>query len=195
MPSAVRLREDYSAEALRTLARRSKDVNQSRRLLSLAAVRDGMDRGSAAKIRGIDRQTLRPSRKHGAARRLDALVAVLNRGAGAPWIGLYESIVSSWESVGRQRLASRTSPEGGEAGVQPDANRLGDYPKRRMVDLAHLLAVKVTSSAVEAPPRGVLTPLSASITTSPGVRDVVPIHEWRSNRQWRPKWVEPLGKQ
>ena len=32
MPSAVRLREDYSAEELRALARRSKDVNQSRRL-------------------------------------------------------------------------------------------------------------------------------------------------------------------
>ena len=59
MPSAVRLRDDYSAEALRSLARRSKDVNQSRRLLSLAAVRDGMDRGSAAKIGGMDRQTLR----------------------------------------------------------------------------------------------------------------------------------------
>jgi transposase len=59
MPSAVRLREDYSAEELRGLARGSKDVNQSRRLLSLAAVRDGMDRGAAAKIGGMDRQTLR----------------------------------------------------------------------------------------------------------------------------------------
>ena len=59
MASAVKLREDYSAEALRALARRSKDVNQSRRLLSLAVVRDGMDRGSAAKIGGMDRQTLR----------------------------------------------------------------------------------------------------------------------------------------
>ena len=53
MPSAVRLREDYSAEELRTLARRSKDVSQSRRLLSLAAVRDGMDR-AAAKVGGMD---------------------------------------------------------------------------------------------------------------------------------------------
>ena len=53
------MREDYSAEALRALARRSKDANQSRRLLSLAAVRDGIDRGSAAKIGGMDRQTLR----------------------------------------------------------------------------------------------------------------------------------------
>jgi transposase len=59
MPAAVRLRADYSAEQLRGLARRSKDVNQSRRLLSLAAVRDGMDRGGAAKIGGMDRQTLR----------------------------------------------------------------------------------------------------------------------------------------
>jgi len=59
MPSAVRLREDYSAGKLRRLARRSKDVNQSRRLLSLAAVLDGMDRGSAARIGGMDRQTLR----------------------------------------------------------------------------------------------------------------------------------------
>ena len=59
MPSAVRLREDYSANELRTLARRSKDVSQSRRLLSLAAVRDGMDRAAAAKIGGMDRQTLR----------------------------------------------------------------------------------------------------------------------------------------
>jgi transposase len=59
MPSAVKLREDFSAEALRRLAKRSKDANQSRRLLSLAAIRDGMDRREAARIGGMDRQTLR----------------------------------------------------------------------------------------------------------------------------------------
>jgi len=59
MPVAVKLREDFSADELRALARRSKDVNQSRRLLSLAAVRDGKDRGEAARIGGMDRQTLR----------------------------------------------------------------------------------------------------------------------------------------
>jgi hypothetical protein len=56
MPSAVRLREDYSVEELRA-ARRSKTVNQSRRLLSLAAVRDGMDRGAAAKVADLARFT------------------------------------------------------------------------------------------------------------------------------------------
>ena len=59
MPSAVRLREDYSADELRALGRRSKNVNQRRRLFSLAAVLSGMDRGGAAKIGGMDRQTLR----------------------------------------------------------------------------------------------------------------------------------------
>jgi putative transposase len=59
MPAAVRLREDYSAVELRALAKRSKDAHQSRRLLSLAAVRDGMDRREAAEIGGMDRQTLR----------------------------------------------------------------------------------------------------------------------------------------
>jgi transposase len=59
MPVAVRLREDFSADELRGLARRSKDVSQSRRLLALAAVRDGKDRAEAARIGGMDRQTLR----------------------------------------------------------------------------------------------------------------------------------------
>jgi hypothetical protein len=49
--SAVILREDYSAAELR--AWRSKSVNHSRRLLSLAAVRDGIDRGSASKVDAI----------------------------------------------------------------------------------------------------------------------------------------------
>lgn len=56
---AVSLRTDYSAAALRRLAPISKDVNQSRRLLSLAAVLDGMNRTDAARIGGMDRQTLR----------------------------------------------------------------------------------------------------------------------------------------
>ena len=59
MASAVSLREDYSAVALRRLAASSKHANQSRRLLSLAAVLDGMNRTEAARIGGMDRQTLR----------------------------------------------------------------------------------------------------------------------------------------
>lgn len=59
MGSAVKMRTDYSAGELRQLAKVSKDVNQSRRLLSLAAVLDGMSRADAARVGGMDRQTLR----------------------------------------------------------------------------------------------------------------------------------------
>ena len=59
MPSAIRLRTDFTARDLRRLAKKAKDVNQSRRLLSLAAVLDGMSRTEAAMIGGMDRQTLR----------------------------------------------------------------------------------------------------------------------------------------
>ena len=59
MGSAVEMRTDYSAAELRRLARVSKDVRQSSRLLSLAAVLDGMDRTQAARVGGMDRQTLR----------------------------------------------------------------------------------------------------------------------------------------
>src|SRR4028118_1995049 len=59
MPAAVRMRTDYSAHELRRLAATTKNANQSRRLLSLAAVLDGMSRTEAARIGGMDRQTLR----------------------------------------------------------------------------------------------------------------------------------------
>ena len=59
MPSAVKLRTDFSSVELRRLAKKSRDGNQARRLLSLAGVRDGMNRTEAARIGGMDRQTLR----------------------------------------------------------------------------------------------------------------------------------------
>jgi transposase len=59
MGAAVPLREDFSAADLRLLARRAADAAQARRLLSLAAVRDGMRREAAAEIGAMDRQTLR----------------------------------------------------------------------------------------------------------------------------------------
>jgi len=59
MGAAVALRTDFSAEQLRLLAKQAEDADQARRLLSLAAVRDGMNRKAAAAIGAMDRQTLR----------------------------------------------------------------------------------------------------------------------------------------
>ena len=59
MGAAVPLRQDLSADELRLLAKRSENAGQARRLLSLAAVLDGMSREAAAEIGAMDRQTLR----------------------------------------------------------------------------------------------------------------------------------------
>ena len=121
MPSAVKLREDYSAEELRALARRSKDVNQSRRLLSLAAVRDGMDRGSAAKIGGMDRQTLRDW--------------VHRFNAGGP-----EGLIDNWTEGPKPRLSAAQLTELASL-VEAGPNRETDGVVRwRRVDLKRVIA-------------------------------------------------------
>src|SRR6202047_4068976 len=59
MSAAIGLRQDFEAAALRRLASMVKDADQVRRLLAVAAVYDGMSRADAARIGGMDRQTLR----------------------------------------------------------------------------------------------------------------------------------------
>ena len=59
MALAVRLREDYDARHLRALAKASRDANQTRRLLALAAISEGGSRGEAARIGGVGIQTVR----------------------------------------------------------------------------------------------------------------------------------------
>ena len=58
MPAALSLREDFIAPVQRNLAVRSRDAKQSRRLLSIAAVCDGINRGDAARIGGMGCQIL-----------------------------------------------------------------------------------------------------------------------------------------
>ena len=59
MGQAIAVRTDYSAGEVRRFAQRAKDAAQARRLLAIAAVLDGASREQAAKIGGMDRQTLR----------------------------------------------------------------------------------------------------------------------------------------
>ncbi len=59
MGSPVALRDDFDAAALRLHARRTRDANQGRRLLALAAVYDGGARGVAARIGSVGLQTVR----------------------------------------------------------------------------------------------------------------------------------------
>jgi transposase len=59
MGHAIPVLTDYTAGEVRRYAQRAKDAAQARRLLAIAAVLDGASREEAAKIGGMDRQTLR----------------------------------------------------------------------------------------------------------------------------------------
>src|SRR5499427_7019352 len=53
------IRDDIGAEELRRRARRERDGRVSARLIAIANALEGMDRASAARLAGMDRQTLR----------------------------------------------------------------------------------------------------------------------------------------
>jgi transposase len=59
MGNAIALRADFDAPGLRQLARLSKSVNQSRRLLALAEVYEGSSRSDAARLGSVTRQIVR----------------------------------------------------------------------------------------------------------------------------------------
>src|SRR6478736_8913090 len=57
--AALAIRDDIDTEELRRRARREHDGRVSARLIGLANALEGMDRASAARLAGMDRQTLR----------------------------------------------------------------------------------------------------------------------------------------
>ena len=59
MAAPLPLRSDFTAADLRRHARRSREANQARRLLALAAIYDGGSRGDAARIGGVGLQIVR----------------------------------------------------------------------------------------------------------------------------------------
>jgi len=59
MSAPIPLRQDFDASQLRSLAKKTKDGPQARRLLALAAIYDGAMRTEAAKIGGVGLQIIR----------------------------------------------------------------------------------------------------------------------------------------
>lgn len=56
---AISVRLDWDAMRVRAAARLAEDAGQVRRLLAIAAIYEGMSRAAAARLGGMDRQTLR----------------------------------------------------------------------------------------------------------------------------------------
>ena len=121
MSSAVKLRTNFTAGELRRLAKKAKDANQSRRLLSLAAVVDGMSRTEAAMIGGMDRQTLRDW--------------VHRFNAAGP-----DGLLDNWASGPVPRLSTAQKAELTRI-VEPGPDREVDGVVRwRRIDLKHVIA-------------------------------------------------------
>ena len=59
MGAAIALRVDFDGATSRLLARKTKNANQSRRLLALAEIYDGGSRSDAARIGGVGLQIVR----------------------------------------------------------------------------------------------------------------------------------------
>ena len=83
MGQPIAVRTDFTAVEVRRLARRARDSDQVRRLLAIAAVLDGASRAEAAKVGGMDRQTLRDWVIRFNEQGPDGLINVLAPGAPA----------------------------------------------------------------------------------------------------------------
>ena len=121
MPAAVRMRSDVSAEELRRLAATTKNANQSRRLVSLAAVLDGMSRSEAARIGGMDRQTLR-----------DWVHGFNERGP--------DGLTDSWSKGHPSRLSAAQQAELAQLVETGPDRAVHGVVRWRRVDLQHLIA-------------------------------------------------------
>lgn len=59
MAAPIRLRTDFESETVRRLARNSRDADQTRRLLALAVIYDGVSRSDAARFASVTLQIIR----------------------------------------------------------------------------------------------------------------------------------------
>ena len=84
MGQALAVRTDYTAGEVRGFAKGAKNAAQARRLLAIAAVLDGAPREEAAKIGGMDRQTLRDWVIRYNEKGADGLINIPSPGAGRP---------------------------------------------------------------------------------------------------------------
>jgi hypothetical protein len=119
MPRTVEIKPSPTPSQLRRLAASTKDANQSRRLLSIAAVLDGMSRAEAAKIGGMDRQTLRD------------------------WVHRFNAWPGRVEGQPTRGYAHHSAPRYRCPTVQPDSasrhHGVCDHCKRRDVDVGSSL--------------------------------------------------------
>jgi len=94
MGQAIPVRTDYTAGEVRRFAQRARDAAQARRLLAIAAVLDGASREEAAKIGGMDRQTLRDWVIRFNAQGADGLINIPSAGVPPKLKAMHEAFLA-----------------------------------------------------------------------------------------------------
>ena len=94
MGQAIPVRTDYTAGEVRRFAQRARDAAQTRRLLAIAAVLDGASREEAAKIGGMDRQTLRDWVIRFNAQGADGLINIPSAGVPPKLKAMHEAFLA-----------------------------------------------------------------------------------------------------
>src|SRR4051812_34286025 len=120
MAAPVPLRSDFDAEALRALAKGSRDPDQTRRLLALSAIYAGGSRTDAAVLGGVGLQTVR-----------DWVLACNAQGPNGLINGKAPGACSRLKAEQREALRALI-----EQGPTPAAHGAGRW---RLIDLAQIL--------------------------------------------------------
>src|SRR5215469_5116667 len=138
-------RTDMSAAALRAVAKRCKDAKQAARILALAMVLDGFSREDAARLCGMDRQTLRDWVHRYNKEGLDGLADRVRSGRPASLSWVEQGKVASWveegadlarDGVVRFRRADLRDRIAAEFGVSLHERSVGKLLRR--LDYRHL---------------------------------------------------------
>jgi len=159
-------RTDMSAADLRAAAKRSGDARQASRILAIAMVLDGFNREDAARLCGMDRQTLRDWVHRYNKAGLDGLAGRGRSGRPASLSWVEQGKVASWVEQGadlardgvvrfrrvdlRDRIATEFGVELHERSVgkllrRLDFRRLSVRPQHPQTDLAAQETFKKTS--------------------------------------------------
>jgi transposase len=138
-------RTDTSAAGLRATAKRCKDAKQAARILALAMVLDGFSREEAARLCGMDRQTLRDWVHRYNEEGLDGLTDRARSGRPASLSWVEQGKVASWveegadlarDGVVRFRRADLRNRIAAEFGVTLHERSVGKLLRR--LDYRHL---------------------------------------------------------
>src|SRR6266705_3748652 len=141
--TALMIRDDMVPDELRRRARREHDGRVSARLIALANALEGMDRATAARLAGMDRQTLRDwVRRYNA----EGIAGLFNRPLPGRSPKLTEGQMASLKAivlrgpnpaVDRVELADRRSVPGGGGTLGRGLQRDRDVRLLWSLDLSH----------------------------------------------------------